>query len=841
FREFKTVTENQERIVIPVYQGFEEVASRNELQGEIVIPADGPIPEDKRVPKGTPFDVGFSVDEYGTLTIEVRGREALSWLKSGKVLRTWEYQVEERKSAERDFIKYGASLPMGKGQGGDGVRHGSHENSRGIEMVAKQASNEPHLSSAGKRLLVTCLLNTGQGSEAERFITSQVAQSDGDRLRFHLALAYAQQGKTDEAVLTFLEILDKDPEDQSARQAALTLLHKQAVQKINARDWAGAGSALGDALKIDPDNSEIKQLLAGLDDMLPVAYLKANKRQEAAEVWEKAQRRNAENGKMAHSLSLLYGYWATSLEQKGEGAQVEPLWQRAIGNWVLTRYSDSFWQEWTAQRQSVYQMPDGAISKLRASWGEELSKRFRRYVSEYEAAGKTTDAERHRRLEIIYWLEHTTASALYELKKVKCSHCLQMTAAVPGSAGDLICEHSGCGHSLMQYRPPHPIPVCGPGMLKHFGVEKEAQKLVSQTSQLPNSNNLSGDLTKLSLPFVKNNAEALSFCLSPWNQAFALVANRRFEEAIALLGAAKTKGSPDRERGILMLYACLERGKQQMAAISQLPAEPDKKALDNYLVPARRALKTWGKGLEHQAADSELSDRIGERIEKLSTRIANELIQASRRFNPSERQSDIIRLLTAAIEVLKLVMKIMRRERIVATLTMLYAERGTCHLKEDASEADFELAIADYEEAIKLSPESASIKQQAAVIYNSRGCKGTGEREIRAFTRAIELDGSNALYYRNRGVTQSDPDAAISDLTLAYQMEPKPDYAQDLAIAYNSKGLAILKPYEHSYYTRPSVFELRNAQNAFGSAMRLDPSNPTYRENYNTVTQALAM
>jgi molecular chaperone DnaK len=90
FQEFRTVADGQERIIIPVYQGFEEVASRNELQAEIVLPERGPIAEDQRVPKGTPLDIGFKIDKNGTLEIVVKGKGPLAWLQFGQVLRPWE-------------------------------------------------------------------------------------------------------------------------------------------------------------------------------------------------------------------------------------------------------------------------------------------------------------------------------------------------------------------------------------------------------------------------------------------------------------------------------------------------------------------------------------------------------------------------------------------------------------------------------------------------------------------------------------------------------------------------------------------------------------------------------
>src|ERR1017187_6898632 len=65
--EFKTDSDNQRRVRFPIHQGSDYQASKNGLQGEIVVE----IPPGSLVPKGTPFDVGFELNENGTLQIEV--------------------------------------------------------------------------------------------------------------------------------------------------------------------------------------------------------------------------------------------------------------------------------------------------------------------------------------------------------------------------------------------------------------------------------------------------------------------------------------------------------------------------------------------------------------------------------------------------------------------------------------------------------------------------------------------------------------------------------------------------------------------------------------------------
>jgi molecular chaperone DnaK len=86
FQMFKTASDRQACIIVPIYQGLDPVATHNEFQCEIVID----IPEGKRVPDGTGVDVGFDIDENGLLTIKVKGKDELSWLDVGKLVRPWE-------------------------------------------------------------------------------------------------------------------------------------------------------------------------------------------------------------------------------------------------------------------------------------------------------------------------------------------------------------------------------------------------------------------------------------------------------------------------------------------------------------------------------------------------------------------------------------------------------------------------------------------------------------------------------------------------------------------------------------------------------------------------------
>ena len=150
-------------------------------------------------------------------------------------------------------------------------------------------------------------------------------------------------------------------------------------------------------------------------------------------------------------------------------------------------------------------------------------------------------------------------------------------------------------------------------------------------------------------------------------------------------------------------------------------------------------------------------------------------------------------------------------------------------------------ALADFDRALALQPNDANIKQQAASTYNARGCKGSGSQAIKDLNRAIELDGSRALFYANRAIeylNQDNHDRAITDLTEACKRDPQPDYIKVLAAAFNAKGMAIVKSFGNAY-TRPSRWELQNALEYFKAAAKYDPSSSAYRENRDFVQRIM--
>jgi tetratricopeptide (TPR) repeat protein len=109
-----------------------------------------------------------------------------------------------------------------------------------------------------------------------------------------------------------------------------------------------------------------------------------------------------------------------------------------------------------------------------------------------------------------------------------------------------------------------------------------------------------------------------------------------------------------------------------------------------------------------------------------------------------------------------------------------YNNRGAAY----ADKRDNDRAIADYTQAIRIDP-------NYALAYNNRGnaygAKGDNDRAIADYTQAIRIDPNHANSYYNRGLAyhnKRDYDRAIADWTQAIRLDP------NLASAYYNRGVA---------------------------------------------------
>ena len=123
---------------------------------------------------------------------------------------------------------------------------------------------------------------------------------------------------------------------------------------------------------------------------------------------------------------------------------------------------------------------------------------------------------------------------------------------------------------------------------------------------------------------------------------------------------------------------------------------------------------------------------------------------------------------------------------------------------------NYDRAIADFNEAIRLNPSYALALGNRGLVYAK---KDSYDRAIADFDEAIRLDPKYAIAFRGRGVAygnKGDYDRAIADFTEAIRLDPK------LAPAFSNRGLA---------YERKGSFDRAIAD--YNEAIRLNPTDAT--------------
>ena len=157
-----------------------------------------------------------------------------------------------------------------------------------------------------------------------------------------------------------------------------------------------------------------------------------------------------------------------------------------------------------------------------------------------------------------------------------------------------------------------------------------------------------------------------------------------------------------------------------------------------------------------------------------------------------------------------------------------------------------EQPLSIYSRAIEINPTDADTYYNRGSAYDD---KGLYEKAISDYTKVIELKPTNVVAYNNRGVDYiylGQYDQAISDFNMVIEMDPNYDKAYynrgnaylskglyDLAISDLTNAIKINPRYDKAYYNRGVAYKKKglydSASSDFNKAIEI---NPRYADAY---------
>jgi len=190
--------------------------------------------------------------------------------------------------------------------------------------------------------------------------------------------------------------------------------------------------------------------------------------------------------------------------------------------------------------------------------------------------------------------------------------------------------------------------------------------------------------------------------------------------------------------------------------------------------------------------------------------------------------------------------------RINPKYSSAYTNRGVAYVEEH----DYDRALADYNVAIRLDPKDA-------VAYNNRGVawknKGEYDLAIADYNTALKLDKNYVSAYNNRGVAlyrKGDNDRALVEYNTALRLAPNDaDVYNNRGISFNEKGdfdraiadyseaIRLNPKYVNALANRAFTYEkkgmLPEALADFRSALEMDPSRRELNQDVRRLEQRL--
>jgi tetratricopeptide (TPR) repeat protein len=629
--------------------------------------------------------------------------------------------------------------------------------------------------------LYACLIADDRSTEVEDLAKKHINKDNEEELRYYLSLAYARQGKVENAIGEIEKVLEKNHNNEAARNLAFKLYIHKARNKTNDDKNTGTPIIIAKALRLAPDNTDFHEEFAGFKSVLPLSCIMAGNREEAAVIWEKELKESPGNQKIIHNLALLYYWWALDAEEHacrktekenikndGEPAKkrilfcgkksvkikgamerqtsksIDSLWRKSIGYWASLITMDDFWKEWKNKREKScsIKIKDDHIQQLRKKiLNDRFNKLFNDYIDHYKRNGKEECSKRHEDYMTTLLLERRGASYFKDVVTkirglgIKIDDSIkrwELIRFIQGKEGKPPCfatKKEKCKD----------VKTCcwGEYCIKQPQLGNESIFLCNPYGpyMLKKMNMLSEviKLTELAWREEPENKKfmELGIYLSPVGRAFVLVKDQeKPQQAINELKKMPKHLYQSKIGQYVYAFALLERGKRGFKE------DRVDNALSDWSEAKQCVINTIELGL---ATDTSLKALLVSLRKKIDDVVVDVCEKNAKKLKKKQKIEDAIKLLTKAL-------KIVESKPLSELVATFYCDRGN----DELTGKRFAKARVNFEKALSFNPDHKMAKQQIGIAYNNEAVeKENYIKAIPMYEKALKYYPNNEVFLKN--------------------------------------------------------------------------------------------
>jgi tetratricopeptide (TPR) repeat protein len=573
-----------------------------------------------------------------------------------------------------------------------------------------------------------CLAAAGKREDLEALLARFESQHGEAKVRYFLAIAFAAEGKLDQALGHLRTTMSMNGQETKARELAYKLLLNQADRKAGLQDWNGLSEVITEALSVAPPGVDTARDLERYKNALPIAHLRAGRRDEAIRLWEQHLHEDPNATRLIHHLALAHYWWAATLEKGSDRERLMLAWKGTIVYWTLLLQTDRFWDEWNQEslRRLGLSQTAEELANLRSELAEEqIAHRLQSRSSEHLEKEDEGTGELYEELFVTLLRERASAAAWKE------------------TIGALEREHVGPPDSLLRL----------PGgylFFERFGRLSAVNESLGRFVFDSSTRSIQWEADKKRIP-LRLSAECLA----------------RLHVYFSPLGLGLIAVMIDERHQPMEAIHCLERMPEQVqsswpAAYLRVKAEAKYASILTAQGKVADAVKAWNTSRRLAVEWSSKSARFpGVLFAELLAHACEEAAKAvqkeAARLKKEQKQDQAIGLVEQSLDL--------DRENALRDLVcVLYCDRGSTHL----GSSRYNAAREDFNRALRLNSQHQRAKEGLSTTYNNEGCETSDvDKAIRLFEKAIEINPNN--HQAERNLATSLKSKAVENVNKALQ------------------------------------------------------------------------